>query len=365
MMILIEGRRIVTDPVDQNGPRVKIESFSLTGLFVLALFYTAYLARTVLLPLTLALFFAFLLRPVVRALKKKARIPEVIGAALVLLTFLALAGYGISNLSDPARIWITKAPETLHTIGKKLEGIVSPVKKASKTAEELKQLAGEEKQKTAVTVKTGPGLAETIVTGMREFLAQGTVMLILLFFILASGDLFIEKIMKMYRTEETKRRVAEVVNEAEHSISRYLLTVTIINLCEGAVVGLGMYLIGMPDPLLWGAMAALLVYVPYLGPLVGIAIVTVVAFFTLSFKMALLAPLIYLSIEVLQGQFLTPMILGARFAMNPVAIFVWLIIWGSLWGVVGAIIAVPLLAVFRILCDRIASLRPVGEFLSD
>ncbi len=200
---------------------------------------------------------------------------------------------------------------------------------------------------------------------MREFLAQGTVMLILLFFILASGDLFVQKMMKMYPAEEKKQRVAEIVREVEQGISRYLLTVTIINLCEGILVSLGMYLIGMPDPLLWGALAALLVYVPYLGPLVGIATVTVVALFTLDVRTALLAPAIYLSIEVLQGQFLTPMILGARFEMNPVVIFIWLIMMGSIWGIAGAIIAVPLLAIFRILCERITSLRPIAVFLSD
>lgn len=126
-----------------------------------------------------------------------------------------------------------------------------------------------------------------------------------------------------------------------------------------------MYAIGMPDPVLWGVMAALLVYIPYLGPLVGIVVVTFVALLTLELKMALLAPLLYLGIEILQGQFLTPLILGARFEMNPVAIFVWLILWGAIWGVIGAIMAVPLLTILKILCDRIEPLKPVSEFLSD
>ncbi len=347
---------------DPRSP-IRITSFALNGLFVLALFITAYIARSVLIPLTLALLFALLLRPLVRLLKR-IHVPYVAGAALVLLSFLAVAGYGISNLSDPAREWIEKAPKTFHDVGSKLEGMITPVRKATKTAEELKKITGSGKGGTEVTVQQGPGLAATILSGMREFLAQSTVMLILLFFILASGDLFVQKLMKMYRTEQEKQQVAEVVREVEHSISRYLLTVTLINLSEGALVGLGMYLIGMPDAVLWGVMAALLIYVPYLGPLVGISIVTLVALFTLDLKMALLAPAIYLGIEVLQGQFLTPMILGARFEMNPVAIFVWLIVWGALWGVVGAVMAVPMLTVVKILSDRVASLKPVSEFLS-
>lgn len=355
---------IPTLPGTDHRPPIKITGFALNGLFVLAVFYTAYLARSVLLPLTLALLVAFLLRPVVRLLGR-IHVPALAGAALVLATFLSVAGYGISNLADPAREWIEKAPDTFREMGRKLEDMITPVRKATRTAEELKKITGAGKGKQEVTVRSGPGLTETIVAGMREFLAQGTVMLILLFFILASGDLFVLKLMKMYKSENEKEQVADIVREVEHSISRYLVTVTIINLTEGAVVGLGMYLIGMPDPLLWGVMAALLIYVPYLGPLVGISIVTIVALFTLDLKMAVLAPAIYLSIEVLQGQFLTPMILGARFAMNPVAIFVWLILWTAIWGVVGAVMAVPLLTILKILSDRIEALRPVSEFLSD
>jgi predicted PurR-regulated permease PerM len=350
-------------PGADSRPSVKISSFAVNGLFLLALFYTAYFARSVLLPLTLAMLFAFLLRPVVRVLSR-IHVPSLAAAALVLASLLSVAGFALSNLSDPALQWIEKAPETFRNVGRKLEDMITPVRKATKTAEELKRITGG-RGKTELTVRSGPGLTETIVSGMREFLAQGTVMLILLFFILASGDLFVVKLMKLYRSDRQKQQVAEIVREVEHSISRYLVTVTVINFAEGVVIAFGMYLIGMPDPVLWGVMAALLIYVPYLGPLVGISIVSVVALVTLDLKMALLAPVIYFSVETLQGQFLTPMILGARFAMNPVAIFVWLILWASIWGVLGAVMAVPLLTILKILSDRIAALKPVSEFLSD
>jgi predicted PurR-regulated permease PerM len=355
---------MAVNPPSQEKSAVPVRSFALTGLFVLALLFTAYLARSVLLPLTMSLFFTFLLRPVVRFLKR-FRVPEAAGAALVIFSFLAVAGYAISNLSDPARQWIEKAPQSLQQMGWKMESLLSPFKKATKTAEELKKIT-ETKNGGQVTVKAGPGLTETIVAGMREFLTQGTIMLILLFFILASGDLFLAKLMKVYPSQKDRQRVEEIVREVERSISRYLLTVTIINAAEGAVVGFGLYLIGMPDPVLWGVMAAFLIYVPYLGPLVGISIVTVVALLSIpNLTLALLAPVIYLSVEILQGQFLTPMILGARFEMNPVVIFVSLITWGAIWGVVGAIMAVPLLTIFKILCDRIEPLGPVAVFLSD
>ncbi len=158
----------------------------------------------------------------------------------------------------------------------------------------------------------------------------------------------------------------EFVNEIEKTISRYLLTVTMINAGEGIVLVVGLHLVGMPDPVLWGIMAALLIYIPYLGPLVGITLVTIVALGTIDdMQKAVLAPIIYLSIELLQSQLVTPMVLGARFSMNPVVIFVWLIFWGWLWGIVGALIAVPMLTIFKIFCDHIEPLQSLGEFLSD
>jgi predicted PurR-regulated permease PerM len=127
---------------------------------------------------------------------------------------------------------------------------------------------------------------------------------------------------------------------------------------------MGMYLIGMPNPVLWGVMAGFLVFLPYLGPLIGISIITIVAFLTFnSIGRILLAPAIYIALETLQGQIITPIVLGVRFALNPVAVFVWLIFWGWMWGIIGALLGFPMLAVFKILCDHIQPLAPIGDFL--
>jgi predicted PurR-regulated permease PerM len=158
--------------------------------------------------------------------------------------------------------------------------------------------------------------------------------------------------------------VVKITRAVEHHVSRYLFTVTVINLFMGISLGVCMFLIGMPNPVLWGVMAGVLVFLPYLGPLVGITIITVVAFLAFdNIGRILLAPAIYIALETLQGQIITPMLVGLRFALNPVAIFVWLIFWGWLWGIVGALLAVPMLTVFKILCDHIRPLAPVGEFL--
>jgi predicted PurR-regulated permease PerM len=189
-------------------------------------------------------------------------------------------------------------------------------------------------------------------------------MFILLYFLLASGDLFLRKLIKRIPSLQKKKEIVKITREVEHHTSRYLYTVTGINILTGASIGVGMYLIGMPNPLLWGVMAGFLVYLPYIGPLIGITIVTIVAFLTFdSLGRILLAPAIYIGLETIQGQIVTPMVLGLRFTLNPVAIFVWLIFWGWMWGIVGAMLAFPMLTIFKIFCDHIQPLAPLGEFL--
>jgi predicted PurR-regulated permease PerM len=346
----------------------KLLSYSLTGMFLLALFYTAYFTRAVLLPIILALFFTFLLRPIVRMLKK-IKVPEAAGSALVLISFLAIVGFGMASLSDPVQEWIDKAPQAFQQVVQKSKGFMKPIKKAMKTAEELNQTpgAGEKKKNEVVPpAPTPPNLTLTFLSEARDFLTKTGLVLILLFFLLASGDHFVIKLMHLFRQNQKQEKVKEIVNDIEKTISRYLLTVTMINAGEGILLALGLHLVGMPDPVLWGIIAALLIYIPYLGPLVGISLVTIVALVNIDdTQKAVLAPIIYLALELLQAQLVTPMVLGARFSMNPVVILVWLIFWGWLWGIVGALIAVPMLTIFKIFCDHIEPLQPLGEFLSD
>ncbi len=337
---------------------------AIKGLFILASFYTLYFARAFLLPVTLAVLFAFLLRPVVRTLKR-IRIPEVAGAALVLAILIGAAAYGTEQLTGPAIAWIDSAPQNFRAVEEKVRSIVLPVQKVAETAEKLHKITGAgEKEKPKVEVKSRPSLSDAFFSGMQEFVAKGAVMVFLLFFLLASGDLFVHKLTNLFPGFHEKKEVVDIAQEIETSVSRYLLTVTFINIIEGAVISLVMYFVGMPNPVLWGVMAGFLVFIPYIGPLLGVIVVAVVALLSFnSMGKILLAPGLYLAIDTLQGQIITPFVLGARFALNPVAIFVWLIFWGWIWGITGALIAVPLLTVFKILCDRIQSLAPIGDFL--
>jgi len=351
----------VHDHIDKD--HLEFKSIALKGLFIIAIFYTLYFARALILPLTLALLLNFLLRPIVRALKK-VRIPELAGAALVLIALLGSAGYGIIRLSRPAAEWIDRAPESLHQVEQKVGFLRKPLQGANNAVEELKTITrmGAEK-KPEVEVKP-PGITDAVLTGTREVIVKSSVMFILLYFLLASGDLFLRKLIKLLPNLDKKKQVVRIVREVEHRTSRYLYTVTVINFFMGLSVGVGMYVIGLPNPVLWGVMSGLLVFLPYIGPLIGISVVTIVAFLTFdSIGRILLVPAIYISIETLQGQIVTPMVLGFRFTLNPVIVFVWLIFWGWMWGIVGAMLAFPMLSIFKILCDHIEPLAPIGEFL--
>ena len=346
---------------DKN--HVEFKSIALKGLFIIALFYTVYFARALILPFILAFLLNFLLRPVVRALNK-INIPELAGAALVLIALLGGMGYGMIRLSRPAAEWIDKAPESLHQIESKVGFLRKPLEGVNHAVEELKTITRMGAEKKPEVEIYPPGIADAVLTGTREVIVKSSIMFILLYFLLASGDLFLRKLIKLFPDLYKKKQIVRIVREVEHHTSRYLYTVTIINMFMGVSIGIGMYLIGMPNPVLWGVMAGFLIFLPYIGPMIGISIVTVVAFLTFSsIGRVLLAPGIYLALETIQGQIVTPMVLGLRFTLNPVVIFVWLIFWGWMWGILGAMLAFPMLAIFKILCDHIQPLALIGEFL--
>ncbi len=356
--------RMATVPGIGGKEPLAFKSIALKGLFLIASFYTLYFARDLLLPFILAFLLNFLLRPVVRALKR-GRIPEPLGGALVLIVLLGCASYGAIRLSAPAAEWVEKLPESLHQIESRASFLRKPLETANHAVDELSRITriGAE-ERPQVEIKP-PGITDALLSGTREILLKSSVMFILLYFLLASGDLFLRKFIKLYPKLQMKKDVVKITRTLEYQISRYLYTVTLINLSMGVCLAVGMYLIGMPSPILWGVMAVFLVFLPYIGGLMGITIVTIVAFLTFdSLGHILLAPAIYVALEILQGQIVTPMVLGLRFALNPVVIFIWLIFWGWMWGILGAILAFPMLTVFKILCDHVEPLAPIGEFLA-
>jgi predicted PurR-regulated permease PerM len=344
--------------------RVEVRSIAITGLLILAILYTLYFARAFLLPIVLAVLLDFLLSPVVRALKR-ARLPEPAGAALVLLTLLGAVGFAGYSLADPAREWMTKAPQTLAKVHTRLRDLRRPVEQVTKTAEQVEAATEVEKGGgPQEVVLRGPRLSERLFGTTQSLLTGALETLILLYFLLAAGDLFLQKLIKVLPQLRDKKKAVAIARETEASISTYLFTVAVVNVALGLAIALVMTLIGMPNAWLWGALAAVAEFIPYIGATVVLATLTMAGLATFdSLGHALLVPGAYLTVNIIQSQFVTPLILGRRLTLNPVAILVGLVFWWWLWGVGGAFIAVPLLATFKIFCDHIESLAPVGEFL--
>lgn len=344
-------------------------TFALTGLFLLALFYTLYFARDLVMPLVLAVLVSFPLTPIVRALKRLG-IPHPAGAAFVVFGFLTILAGSAYHVYEPAVQWMSTLPGQLRDIEYKLRDLGEPVQQVSQAADEVEEQVTEiangeaEPDPVPVVVDRRPALSDLLLSGTRRFLVMTAVVLILLYFLLASGDLFLLKIVRVLPKLEDKKRAVEISRRVEQHISSYLLTVSAINVALGVVVATVMYMLGMPNPLLWGVMATVFNFVPYLGALTGVIVLGLVAMATFdSLGQALLIPAVYYGLTVTEGYFLTPLILGRRLTLNPVVIIIFLLFWVWLWGIPGALLAVPILATVKILCDEVEGLRPIAEFL--
>jgi predicted PurR-regulated permease PerM len=344
--------------------RVEIRSISITGLFVLAAMYTLYFARAFFLPIVLAVLLDFLLSPLIRALKR-ARVPEPVGAALVIVVLLGTAGIAVYGLVGPAKEWVAKLPVSMREAENRLKKLRTPVEQVSKTAEQVEQAAKVDNgTKTPEVVVKGPSLTERLFGTTQTLIASAFEVIILLYFLLAAGDLFLQKLIKVLPQFRDKKKAVTIARETEASISTYLVTVTLVNLALGVAVAIVMFLLKMPNPVLWGAMAALAEFIPYLGASALVALLTLAGLVTFEqVGHALLVPVGYLGVNIIQSQLVSPLILGRRLTLNPVAIFVGLVFWWWIWGVPGAFIAVPLIATFKIFCDHIEALAPIGEFL--
>jgi predicted PurR-regulated permease PerM len=339
---------------------------ALTGLFVLAIFYTMYFMRAMLLPLVLALLLSYLLVPLVRGLARM-RIRPLFGSAIVLVALIGGIVYAFSFLSEPASGWIEKAPYSLQQLKLKLLPLKKPIEKVAQATGEIDKLttAEEEQAKPQAVVVKRSALAEAFFTQGPEFIASAVVMLILLYFLLAYDGVFLAKIIRVMPRLGDKKLAVAMVRDIEDHISRYLLTITTINIGLGIAVGTAVHFLGLRNPVMWGVMVALLNYVPYLGALTGIICMTLGAVLSFnSLGYAMVFPASYLILAILEGNFITPVVLGRSLTLNPVLILIALAFWGWMWGISGMILAVPILATFKIFCDHIEPLAPIAEFMS-
>ena len=339
-------------------------SVAAVGLFVLACFYTLYAAASFFLPIVIAVVLNFLLAPIMRVLER-VHVPTALGAALVVLGLLGALGYGLYSLSGPASDWAERVPESLRQAERKLRGLQQSVERVQEATQQVDEITSGDDGEAQQQVQVGqPTMSETLLNQTQQMLAGAAVMFFLLFFLLASGDLFLRKLVRVLPIFRQKLVAVRISQGIERDLSRYLFTYSIINTALGTIVGTVLWLLGMPNPVLWGFMVGVLNFVPYLGPLVGVSIIGLVAFVSFdSTAHAIAAPTLYFSINALEGNLITPLIMGRRLQLNPVAIFISLFFWGWIWGVAGALLAVPLLVSLKIVCDNVITLRPLGEFI--
>jgi predicted PurR-regulated permease PerM len=340
-----------------------VKSIVLTGLFILAVFYTIYFMRSILLPIVLALLLSYLFRPIVRGLAK-LKIPLPVGAALILIGLLALVGYGVSTLATPAVGWFQKAPTGLAELQHKLLPVKKSVAQVTQATGEIEKLTSANAEIKTIEVKRHP-ITEMLFLRTPELIASAVLLLILLYFLLVYDQTFIAKLVKLLPTLSDKKTAVGIAHDIESQVSRYLLTVTSINACLGVAVGTAVGLLGLANPVMWGVMVALLNFVPYLGALTGIICMTIGAVLSFdSLGYALIFPAVYLTFGTLEGSLITPWVMGRSLTLNPVIILLSLTFWGWMWGIVGIILAVPILAAFKIFCAHIKPLEPLAEFLS-
>ncbi len=345
---------------------------ALIVLAVLAVLYTLYFAAEIVLPMLLAVVLNLLLMPAKRLLIERLRLPGALAALLLIIAvFVVITAIGLA-ISLPASRWIARAPEGLPTLQQRLGFIGPAVEFARKGIGQLQHLmqsggAAEPPPAQQMTVQQPSnlgGMGMTVLSGARAALGQVLILLMVLFFSLAYGDSLLRSLVEIMPHFDEKRRVVDIANEIERNISGYLVTITGMNVLVGIANGLSMWALGMPDPLLWGTLAFLLNYIPILGPATGMLIFFFVGLFASpSLGHAFLAPAIYLGLHVLEGETITPMLLARRFTLNPVLVIVSLFFWDWMWGVAGALLAVPLLAIMKIVCDRIPVLTPLGHLV--
>ncbi|QEG36919.1 AI-2E family transporter [Bythopirellula goksoeyrii] len=341
-----------------------IKDALLATLAVLAVFYTIYFTRSILFPITLAVLLNLVFKPIVLRLQH-FHIPAVASATLILVTFATTVALGVWLLWEPAneRIAQFNSPSYYARLTENLKPLQKPLGDLNKASKKIDEITSGSGDKPIKVQEVQPQLGNMLnLTG--GFVASSVIMFVLLFFLLAGGDRFLEKLVELMPTFRDKRRVVELSREVQQRMANYLFTISAINVGLGVAIGIGMWAIDLPNPVLWGVMGALLNFIPFAGSALGAFIVFlegITAFNNLG--QAALAPLVYVSLNALEANFVTPAMLGRTISLNPVMVVLAIFFWGWLWGIGGVLLAVPLLVALKIFFDQSQVLAPLGTFL--
>jgi len=335
----------------------------LGGLFLMGVLAACYVAAEILLPIVLAFVLNLVLQPAMRVLDR-AHIRHGFAALLIILVlFGTLTGLGTA-LSGPAASWAQQLPAGIPKLQERLGFLSRPLAAVQKFADQAQGLTQGDQPKAVAVAVQGSGLSDRLFTGTRSFAGGLLETVLVLFFLLVSGDTFLRRLVEILPSFKNKRQAVDISQQIERDVSAYLFTITIMNLAVGVATGALMALCGLGDPLLWGALAFLLNYIPILGPIMGVVVFLLVGLLSINtLWVALLPAALYLAIHIIEGETVTPMLLARRFTINPVLVVLALVFWYWMWGIPGAILATPMLAITKIVCDRIHPLKAFGHFI--
>lgn len=356
-----------TKPSGRGNPQGFVR-VAIVGTFLILAVGAMYYARSFFLPLVLALLVTLTFAPLVRTLTHRG-IPAVVSAVMLVVILGGGVATASAFLSEPVAQMISETPAVVREVRARLDFLREPFARLSAAGREVQELTdggagdGVNDPQRVVVVQTGllAWAAGTVADVGTTFGAT----LILAVFLLASGDTLRHKLVRVLPDLSGKKRSLRVLRDIENEVSRYLLTITAINTGLGLCVGVAMAALGMPNPVLWGIGAALLNFIPYIGPLAGIALAGAVGIVTYPLLgSVVLPPIAYAALQVVESNFVTPTILGRRLELSTVAILIFLSLTTWMWGIVGTIIGVPVLVVIKVFSDNFPALAPLAEFLS-
>ncbi len=334
--------------------------YPIWGSFVIVIFVVLYLAQAIFIPIFLAILTSFLLNPVVAFLGRRLFIPRGLGAAMVLVSLFFVIVIAGDTLNEPAIMWFKRLPVELKRTEMKLYFLKKSIKNVQEATNKVGKIAAvepEEKKSTTVVVE-GPNLFNRIMDSTQSFLVGLVSYIVLLYFLLSFSTTLARDAGKLLENRKHSLALIRIAREAQTRISYYLLVITAINIVLGCLITLLTWATGLPNPLVWGAAGALLNYIPYLGPAINIGIVAMVSLLSFdTMPHIVLPPVLLLILNILEGQVVQPLTVGRVFTINPIIVFLSIILWGWLWGVAGIFMAVPILMIITIIFEQTQKFR--------
>ncbi|WP_182869546.1 AI-2E family transporter [Rhodopirellula sp. JC639] len=331
--------------------------------------YTLYIGRNLFVPIAVALFAYLTVRPMIRTCSRLG-IPTAVSAAAIMIGLCCASGAAMYMLSGPAREMLQEVPRSMKEVKHKLAFVFDHLETVNDATEDISQAADEENlspDEKPVPVQIKPTAWTTtspLIAGTGNAMSFFSIAGVLLYFLMAAGDALIRNLMSALPTFSSKRRFIEAVESVQDALSSYLAWVTLINACLGIAIGTAMWALEMPSPVLWGVAAMLLNFVPIVGAMVGIACVFFVALVNHEHaSYAFIVAGTYATLTTLEGQFITPSILGRSMKLSSVLVFLSIVIWGWMWGMMGVFLAVPILIALTMISQKLDAMSPINAVL--